>query len=92
MPSGEMQAGDTCSLHGDGLVTFQAGTGTPDMLFVCGQISASYERALGLFDLFQSPLVVTFASDSALQRSFDQMLAEVATPGLATPAMIEVLM
>lgn len=89
---GERQAADSCALHGDGLVTFQTGDGTPDTLLVCGQISAGYDGALGLFELFQSPIVEAFATDGVLHRSFDLMLAEVARPGLATQAMIEVLM
>ncbi len=89
---GEMQAAKTCVLHGDGLITFSAGDGTPDTLLVCGQISASYEGALGLFELFQSPIVEAFSSDDVLRRSFDLMLVEVSRPGLATQAMTEVLM
>ena len=89
---GEAHAAESCALHGDGLVTFQGGDGTPDTLLVCGQISASYDGALGLFELFQSPIVEAFASDDVLRRSFDLMLAEVSRPGLATQAMTEVLM
>ncbi len=89
---GEAHAGDRCALHGDGLVTFSAGDATPDTLLVCGQISGSYEGALGLFELFQAPIIETFGSDAALQRAFELMLAEVATPGLGTQAMTEVLM
>ena len=83
---------DHCALHGDGLVTFRAGDGTPDTLFVCGQISASYEGALGLFELFQAPMVESFPSHSALHACFDAMMAEVATPSLGTQAMTELLM
>ncbi len=59
---GEARAEDHCALHGDGLVTFRAGDGTPDTLLVCGQISASYEGALGLFELFQAPMIESFPS------------------------------
>lgn len=89
---GQTLASEHCELHGDGLVTFLAGDGTPDTLLVCGQISASYEGALGLFELFQTPIIEAFPNDSVLHRSFDLMLAEVARPGLATQAMTEVLM
>ena len=89
---GEVQAGDHCVLHGDGMVTFSAGDGTPDILLVCGQISASYEGALGLFELFQVPIIEAFPSDSVIHRSFELMLAEVASPSLGTQAMTEVLM
>ena len=59
---------------------------------VCGQISASYEGALGLFELFQTPIIEAFPHGSVLHQSFELMLAEVARPGLATQAMTEVLM
>ncbi len=89
---GEARAEDHCALHGDGLVTFRAGDGTPDTLLVCGQISASYEGALGLFELFQAPMVESFPSNSGLHASFEAMMAEVATPSLGTQAMTELLM
>ena len=90
--AGEAQAADQCGLHGDGLIAFRAGDGTPDMLLVCGQISASYDGALGLFELFKAPIIGTFSTDSILHRSFELMLAEVARPALGTQAMTEVLM
>ena len=89
---GEARAEDHCALHGDGLVTFRAGDGAPDTLLVCGQISASYEGALGLFELFQAPVVESFPADSGLHASFEAMMAEVATPRLGTQAMTELLM
>lgn len=89
---GEARAEDHCTLHGDGLITFAAGNGTPDALFVCGQISDSYSGALGLFELFQAPMVEAFPTNGILQRSFELMLDEVARPSLGTQAMTEVLM
>lgn len=88
----EARAEDHCALHGDGLVTFTAGDGSPDTLLVCGQISANYDGALGLFELFRAPMIEAFPSNSVLQHSFELMLAEVARPSLGTQAMTEVLM
>lgn len=88
----EARAEDHCALHGDGLVAFTAGDGSLDTLLVCGQISASYDGALGLFELFRAPMIQTFPPDSVLRHSFELMLAEVASPGLGTQAMTEVLM
>ena len=90
--AGEAQAADQCGLHGDGLIAFRAGDGTPDTLLVCGQISDSYNGALGLFELFKAPIIGMFSTDSILHRSFELMLAEVARPALGTQAMTEVLM
>lgn len=90
--AGEAQAADQCGLHGDGLIAFCAGDGTPDTLLVCGQIPANYGGALGLFELFQAPIIETFLTEDILHRSFELMLAEVAQPGLGSQAMTEVLM
>ncbi len=89
---GAARAEDHCLLHGDGLVSFMAGDGTPDTLLVCGQISASHDGALGLFELFQSPMIQAFSSDAPLHGTFELMLAEVAAPSLGTQAMTELLM
>lgn len=89
---GEVEAKDHCTLHGDGLVTFVAGDGSPDALFVCGQIADHQSGAMGLFELFQAPVVETFPSNAVLQDSFGLMLAEVASPSLGTQAMTEALM
>ncbi len=89
---GAARAEDYCLLHGDGLVSFMAGDGTPDTLLVCGQISASHDGALGLFELFQSPMIQAFSSDATLRGTFELMLAEVAAPSLGTQAMTELLM
>ncbi len=89
---GAARAEDHCLLHGDGLVSFIAGDGTPDTLLVCGQISASHDGALGLFELFQSPMIEAFSPDAPLRATFDLMLAEVAAPSLGTQAMTELLM
>ena len=89
---GEARAEDHCVLHGDGLVSFTAGDGSPDALFVCGQISNSYSGALGLYELFQTPIIQPFPSNNMLQQSFELMLSEVAHPQLGTQAMTEALM
>lgn len=89
---GEARAEDHCLLHGDGLVSFVAGDGSPDALVVCGQISDSYSGALGLFELFQTAMVEVFPDNGVLKKSFELMLAEVTEPSLGTQAMTEVLM
>ncbi|WP_053082638.1 AraC family transcriptional regulator [Methylobacterium platani] len=89
---GEVRAEDHCVLHGDGLISFTAGDGSPDALFVCGQIADTHTGAMGLFELFQAPMVETFPSNAALRYAFELMLAEVQSPSLATQAMTEVLM
>ena len=89
---GEARAEDHCELHGDGLVSFVAGDGSPDALFVCGQISDGYSGAMGLFELFQTPILEAFPSDGILRQAFELMFAEVVHPSLGTQAMTEVLM
>ena len=90
--AGEAQAAGQCGLHGDGLIAFRPGDGTPDTLLVCGRISASYDEALGLFELFKAPIIGSFSTDSILHRSFELMLTEVARPAPGAQAMTEVLM
>ena len=87
-----IRAEDHCSLLADGLVTFTAGDGSRDTLLLCGAISASYRGALGLFDLLRVPMVEDFSASGVLRHAFELMLAEVASPGLGTQAMTEVLM
>lgn len=87
-----VQAEDRCSLLADGLVRFTAGDGSRDTLLLCGAVSASYGGALGLFDLMRGPLVEDLAASGVLRHAFELMLAEVASPGLGTQAMTEVLM
>ena len=89
---GEALAEDHCALHGDGLVSFTAGNGSPDSLFVCGQIADGQSGALGLFELFQAPILQAFPANDTLKHTFALMLAEVANPSLGTQAMTEVLM
>ncbi len=89
---GVVRAEDHCVLHGDGLISFTAGDGSPDALLVCGQIADTHTGAMGLFELFQAPLVETFPLDPKLHYAFELMLAEVVSPNLATQAMTEVLM
>ena len=85
-------AEDHCSLLADGLVTFTAGDGSRDTLLLCGAVPAPYGGALGLFDLLREPVVEGFTESSLNRHAFELMLAEVASPGLGTQAMTEVLM
>ena len=89
---GAARAEDHCRLHGDGLVSFMAGDGTTDTLLVCGQISTTHDGALGLFELFQSPMIEAFPPNTSSRGAFELMLAEVAAPSLGTQAMTELLM
>lgn len=85
-------AEDHCSMVTDGLVTFTAGNGSRDILLVCGTVPAVYRDALGLFDLLREPLVEGVAAVEAFGHLFALMLAEIASPGLGTQAMTELLM
>jgi len=85
-------AEDHCSLLADGLVTFTAGDGSRDILLLCGAISASHGGALGLFDLLREPMIEDFSGNGVVRHAFELMRAEVASPGLGTQAMTEVLM
>ncbi len=87
-----VQAGEHCSMLGDGLVSFVAGDGSRDVLLLCGMITAAHTSALGLFDVLRQPLIQDFAADPAVSPVFALMAAEVLKPGLGMQAMTEVLM
>jgi AraC-like DNA-binding protein len=90
-PIGEARGEDHCALA-EGLVSFTGGDGSADVLLVCGNITASYAGALGLFDFLREPMVEDLSASNALRQAFEVMLAEVSEPGLGTQAMTEALM
>ena len=87
-----VHADEHCSMLGDGLVSFTAGSGSRDILMLCGMISAVHTSALGLFELLREPLIHDFSVTPGILPVFDLMLAEVTRPGLGTHAMTELLM
>ena len=87
-----VSAGNHCSLLADGLVKFTAGDSSRDILLLCGAIPVAHGSALGLFDLLREPMVESFPESGLVRHAFELMLTEVASPGLGTQAMTEVLM
>lgn len=89
---GEARGEEHCTVQHEGLVTFTAGDGEPDVLLVCGMISTSHEGALGLLAPLRSPMVQDLSAEHALQQAFALMRAEIAKPAIGTQALTEALM
>jgi AraC family transcriptional activator of mtrCDE len=86
------RAEEHCTLLGDGLVEFTAGSGEDDILLACGAVSAQARAALGLFDLVRAPVVNDTAASVVPRSVFDALLQELARPGLGTQAICQALM
>jgi AraC-like DNA-binding protein len=89
---GETPAEKNCEMIGDGILKFTAGEGTPTTRIVCGMILASYAGTLGLFDNLREPIVENAGDVEPLRRAFEEMVAELANPGVGTRALTEALM
>ncbi len=89
---GEARAADSCSMPSNGLVKFTAGDGSRDMLIACGEISANYAGAYGVFDHLREPIVADLSSNAIVRMALEVMLAEIASPSVGTQALTEALM
>lgn len=88
----ELDAAADCSLPEHGLRRLVAGGGEGALLMVCGAIEATYGGAFGVFDGLREPLVVDFHDDPRVRAVFEALLAEQASPGPGTQAMLRALM
>lgn len=89
---GEAPADENCEMVADGILKFTAGEGTPTTRVVCGMIMATYGGALGLFDHLSGPIVENAADIEPLRHAFQEMIGELARPGVGTRALTEALM
>jgi AraC-like DNA-binding protein len=76
----------------DGLLKFTAGEGTPSTRVLCGMILATYGGTVGLFDNLSMPVVEHAGDVEPLRHAFQDMIAELANPGVGTRALTEALM
>ncbi len=88
---GERMA-DDCDIVADGVLRFTAGEGTPTIRVLCGMILATHGGTLGLFDNLSEPLAESSERVEPLRHAFQQMIGELANPGLGTRALTEALM
>jgi len=85
-------AADRCTLLGDGLVEFTAGSGANDTLMLCGALPAPYQGGLGFFDLLRTPVAGDMVAGVIPPSVFDAMANEIACAGFGTLAMCQALM
>lgn len=89
---GEAPADENCEMLADGLLKFTAGEGAPTTRIVCGMILATYGGTLGLFDHLSEPIVENAEDVEPLRHAFQEMIGELAKPGVGTRALTEALM
>ena len=89
---GEAPADENCEMIADGILKFSAGEGSPSTRVLCGMILATYGGTLGLFDHLSEPIVENAGDVEALRHAFQEMIGELARPGVGTRALTEALM
>jgi AraC-like DNA-binding protein len=88
----ETTAAKSCRSLSEGLVSFNAHDGCPDLVLGCASISASFGKGQPLFDHLEQPVSLSVDGNRLSSLALDCLLQEVSSPGLATTAVIEVLM
>ena len=88
----EAAADQSCVLHSDGLLAFQAKDGEADLLLGCASLSATYAGQYGLFEHLQQLLTVDLADDEPAHPALGTLLQELSEPKVGSTAMSECLM
>lgn len=81
-----------CEPLSDGLVHLKSGAEAPAVVLACGRITATYQKAAGLFDHLSEPLIDDFACEDGICRPFETLLAELAAPRPGTLSLADSLM
>jgi AraC-like DNA-binding protein len=76
---------------GEGMVSFRAGEGAPEIVSACGTISADC-GGLDIFDKLRDPIVEDVSGSAALDAAFSLMLEELQSPRFGTRSLLEALM
>ncbi len=88
----ETTAVKSCRPLTEGLVSFSAHDGRPELVLGCASISASFGQGQPLFDHLEQPIAISVDGNRLFSLAFDCLLEEVSSPGLATTAVMEALM
>lgn len=84
---------ENCSVTTSGLLRFNATrSGTADLRFVCGLITANISGSFGLLDAVRRPIVEDLGNLPVVRHSYELMLSELADPGLGSRALTAALM
>lgn len=84
-------AKDTAFAIADGLMRFSAGGSQPEIVTVCGTISADYGN-LDLFQHMREPIAEDASDSRAIQTAFSLLVEELSAPRFGTRALCEALM
>jgi AraC-like DNA-binding protein len=76
----------------DGIRTFVAGDGKPEIILVCGYFHASYGASADLFGTLPSPIVEQFAASDHLDHKLKSALAELVAQQVGAGAMSAMLL
>lgn len=88
-----VQALDFCEKSPSGMLRFDTTRGgRVDLRFVCGTITANVSGSFGLLDTVRRPIAENLGGEPIVQLSYQMMLEEMKTPGLASRALTGSLM
>jgi AraC family transcriptional activator of mtrCDE len=76
----------------DGIRRFIAGSGTPELIMICGFFLASYSGAAELFETLQTPIVEQFCAADHLDTKLKQALTELVAQEVGSGAMSSALL
>jgi AraC-like DNA-binding protein len=85
-------ADQSCVLHSDGLLAFQARDGDADLVLGCASLSATYAGQYGLFEYLEKVITVNVASEHSARMALETLLQELSQPKVGSTAMAECLM
>lgn len=88
----EATAANNCQPLTEGLVSFNAHDGCADLVLGCASISASFGNGQPLFNHLKEPIALSVDGHQLSSMTFDCLLQEVSSPGLATTAVLEAMM
>jgi AraC-like DNA-binding protein len=92
-PATDITGMEHCSISREGHLVFDAADGGEgDLRMVAGIILASLSGSFGLFDKLKVPIAEDLSDSEVVRHAYAMMLAEIASPGLASRALTGALM
>jgi AraC-like DNA-binding protein len=83
---------DASQLPSGQVTPLSIGTGAPGAIMACGRVAATYGGVTGLFDRFDTPVIVDFSDRPQVRALFDMLLEEQSQPGAGSVALASALM
>lgn len=88
----EASAAQSCKPLSEGLVSFSAHGGHAALVLGCASLSATYGAGQRLFGHLNRPLAVGVDGNRLSAMTFECLLEEISSPGVATTSVVEALM